>query len=84
MQLWMLGGSVIDDSAEQASDTVIEAFLLAPLKFKNQGAGHETSGETGWTRFSPGSDSENLIDLKHVLNSLQLQQSQINCRQLET
>lgn len=47
MQLEMLGGSVTDDSGEQASDTIIEALFLAPLKFKNHGAEHQTSwGDT--------------------------------------
>lgn len=40
----MLGGSVTDDSGEQASDTITEALFLAPLKFKNHGAEHQTSG----------------------------------------
>lgn len=37
----MLRGSVTDDSGEQASDTIIEAFFLVALKFKN----HETENQ---------------------------------------
>lgn len=64
------GESVMDDSAEQASDTIIEALFLVPLKFKNHGAEHQTSGEIRWTGFSPGTDSENHVHLEHVMNSL--------------
>lgn len=34
-------GSVTEDSGEQASDTIIEALLLAALKFKNHRAGNQ-------------------------------------------
>lgn len=66
----MLGRPVIDDSGEQASDTIIEALFLSPLKFKNHGAEHQTSGGDIMSRLSPGCDSENHIHLKHVTNSL--------------
>lgn len=66
----MLGRSVTDDSGEQASDTIIEALFLSPLKFKNHEPEHQTSGRDIMSRFSPGSDSENHTHLKHVTNSL--------------
>lgn len=66
----MLGISVTDDSGEQASDTIIGALFLSPLKFKNHEAEHQTSGGEIMSRFSPGSDSENHIHLKHVTDSL--------------
>lgn len=66
----MLGRSVVDDSGEQASDSIIEALFLSPLKFKNHAAEHQTWRGDLMSRFSPGSDSENHIHLKHVTNSL--------------
>lgn len=37
-------GSVTEDSGEQASDTIIEALLLAALKFKNHDVGNQAWG----------------------------------------
>lgn len=66
----MLGRSATDDSAEQASDTIIETLFLSTLKFKNHEAEHQTSGGDIMSRFSPGSYSQNHTHLKRVTNSL--------------